>query len=86
MSLCDNQRDFNVAFKEALKNVDKTECTTTECKVWVVVVVILSLLFIIWAVILALRVSDNEHRILHLVMAILFSPLYVVSYYCSMFL
>jgi hypothetical protein len=85
MSVCQDQQSFNTAFKKALDNAEKEECTTTRCKVTVTVMVILMLILYIWAIILSLRVQDKDHRIIHLVLALAFGPLYVLAYYGSMF-
>ena len=83
MSVCQDQQTFNKAFKQAIDDYGKDECTTTQCKVTMTVFVIIMLLFYIWAVILAMRVRDPEHRLLHIIFALGTGPIYVLSYYAS---
>jgi hypothetical protein len=40
--------------------------------------------FYLWALLLALKVSDKESRVLHVTLALLTGPLYVLSYYLGM--
>lgn len=77
-NVCDNQDKFNDAFRSALQN--DHEKRTEENKSWMTLYGILWLISLIWAVFLALK-ADEEHRVLHLVHAIVFSPLYVLAYY-----
>ena len=42
------------------------------------------LIVCLWAVFLALKVSDKEHRILHVSLALALGPFYVLSYYLGM--
>jgi len=48
------------------------------------IVSLIMISFYIWALILALKVSDKEHRVLHVTLALLTGPLYVLSYYLGM--
>lgn len=80
-NVCQNQDKFNQAFHEALNN-DK-EKYMDKNKNWLTIYSILWLISMIWAVILAMKVKDPEHRVIHLVLAFLFSPIYVLSHYMS---
>lgn len=74
-SVCDNQADFNKAFREAVKNDMKKN------KPWIYVSTVLLLIFLIWAVLLAMQVPKGSERVEHLLFAMLFSPVYVLAYY-----
>ena len=77
--VCKNQDAFNKSFREAIKYVQKEN----EPRQWVqLVVAVFGIILIVWAVILAVRVHGSEQRI-HIVLALLFSPVYIISYYLS---
>jgi hypothetical protein len=42
------------------------------------------LVFYLWALLLAMRVTDPQHRVLHIILALLTGPLYVLSFYLGM--
>ena len=48
------------------------------------IVTLIMLAFYLWALLLAMKVSDKEHRVLHITAALLTGPLYVLSYYLGM--
>lgn len=78
-NVCDNQDDFNVAFRKALKQNEKDDIK--KAKGWIYVYLILWLVFLIWALMLAMQVSPGPNRVVHLFLALLFSPAYVVGSY-----
>lgn len=87
-----DQNSYNKAFKKALNNYKREEeikagvrCddNDTSCKVGMVVMFIIMILFYLWALIIALKVSDPEHRTLHVLFALAFGPLYVLAHYAS---
>ena len=49
---------------------------------WMMVFTIVWAIFFIWAIILAMK-APHSHRVVHLVLAIVFSPAYVLSYYLA---
>ena len=53
-----------------------------QTRVWVYI--ILYFIFLVWAVILALKVSSGSERTKHLLFAVVFSPIYVLLYYIGM--
>jgi cytochrome bd-type quinol oxidase subunit 2 len=77
--VCDNQDDFNQALRVAIKQ--NREDLMEEQKPWLLVYTVMWLIFMVWAILLAMQADSN--RVLHLVIAILFSPLYVISHYLS---
>ena len=81
-SVCDTQNDFNVAFREAVKH-DVRE-NEKKMKPMMYVSGVLMLIFLVWALLLAMQVPAGSVRILHLVFAIIFSPVYVIGYYLGM--
>jgi hypothetical protein len=82
-NVCSSQNVFNDAFKNAVHNYEKNDCNTTECVVTTVIFTIVMLVFFVWAIMLALRIKNQEQRVLHLLFAITMGPLYVLAYYSS---
>ena len=80
--VCDNQNDFNKAFDKALKQNNKD--SRKKNKPWVSVLMVILLIFTVWAIVLAMQVERGEKRIMHFIFAFLFSPVYVFSYYLTM--
>jgi uncharacterized membrane protein len=79
MSICNDQESFNTAFNKALKQ----DCSTNDCRLRYTITIIIALIFYIWAVTLALRITEKEHRVLHVTAALAFGPLYVLAYYLA---
>jgi positive regulator of sigma E activity len=79
--VCSDQETFNHAFHKALKHEEKSEMK--KMRTSTIVYVILWFIFFIWAILLAFK-SEPEHRLIHLVLAMVFSPFYVISYYLMM--
>jgi hypothetical protein len=80
-NVCQDQKSFNQAFENAVDNYGKDKCQSTGCKVTLAIITIVMLIFYIWAVLLALRVKDPEHRVLHIIFALMAGPIYVLAYY-----
>jgi len=80
-SVCDNQKDFNNAFKEAIHYVNKKD----RPKLWVqIVICVIVFLFILWALVLASKqAGGNSDQIIHYVLAFVFSPAYIIGYFLS---
>jgi len=79
MSVCQNQDTFNKSFHEAIKYVEKKN----EPRKWVQVVVFLLLVVLItWALLLSMKVSPSQ-RTLHIVLALVFSPVYIIAHYLN---
>ena len=80
--VCDNQADFNMAFRKALKANEKENIK--KLGGWIYVYLVLWLVFLFWAVTLALKCTrPGPERILHLSLAILLGPVYIISYYLN---
>jgi len=77
--VCQNQDDFNQAFYNAVKYNNKT--VMDKNRTWLFIYGMLYIVFMIWAVSLALKIPAGSDRTMHLLFAILFGPLYVLAYY-----
>lgn len=85
-SPCTNQNQFNDAFKTALDNYKSDEMKKYDSQYFRTTCFIFSLtylIFMIWAVILALKISKPDQRILHVTLALISGPAYVFGYYIS---
>ena len=81
MSLCDNQTNFNDAYYKASENyINKKERQYNSLVLYPIV----HFVFLVWGVILALKSAPPENRVIHLTLALLVSPLYVLAYYLNM--
>lgn len=77
--VCGNQADFNIAFRKAVKN--DIEQKMDKAGAWLYVSAVVLLIFLVWAILLAMQVPPGPERVEHLVFAIVFSPIYVLAYY-----
>jgi len=80
MSVCDNQDQFNKAIKKAVKYTEDRQRNKQEPGM--IIYTIIWSMFLIWAVILAMQVSSDQ-KVLHIILAILVAPIYVISHYVS---
>ena len=78
-NVCDNQDDFNIALKKGIRYTEKE--TMKEVRPLVYVYLLLWFIFITWACLLALKVTDPVQRTVHLVLAIMASPIYIIASY-----
>ena len=83
MSVCKDQQTFNNSFKDAVDSYQQNEYDdmSTTGKVLVVISSILIIIFVIWAFILSRRTKGD--KVVNMVLAIVFAPAYVLSYYIS---
>jgi Ca2+/Na+ antiporter len=85
-NVCQNQESFNDAFQQAINTYPKkeydqlTSTQKTSIMIQRIIYIVLGLIFIVWAVMLAQKSNDKT---LHTLLAIIFSPLYILSYYIS---
>jgi archaellum biogenesis protein FlaJ (TadC family) len=77
--VCSNQDDFNEAFRTAVKYSRKEEAV--KMRPYAYTYMVLWVIFLVWALILAMQVPVGPSRVLHLVFAIVFAPAYVLGYY-----
>jgi succinate-acetate transporter protein len=82
MSLCDNQDNFNDAFYKALKDSRKKD--NKKMASGVGIYMLIHLIFLFWGIMLALK-QPKDQQIVHLTLAIVFSPVYVLAYYLNAF-
>jgi hypothetical protein len=82
MSVCDNQDDFNKSFYKAIKYSNKK--TNKKIMTPLLIYVIVHTLFLFWGVLLAFK-QDPSVRVVHITLAIIFSPAYVLAYYLNQF-
>lgn len=80
-SVCQSQDVFNTSMRDALKYVAKQEKPKKRAQL---VMLAIWVLIILWALILASKVRDVEGRKMHYVLALVFSPVYILSYYLGM--
>ena len=82
MSLCDNQDKFNDAFYKALKKSRKKDNKNmvkgAGCYA------LIHIIFLFWGIMLALK-QPVDQQIVHITLAIVFSPAYVLAYYLNTF-
>jgi hypothetical protein len=79
IGICSSQDEFNQAFRKAIKKTDEDieEVVSPMRNLYIV----LYLIFIVWAIVLAMKVPKGNDRTLHLVLAMVFSPAYVIGHY-----
>jgi len=82
MSLCDNQDNFNDAFYKALKDSRKRD--NKKMASGVGIYMLIHLIFLFWGIMLALK-QPKDQQIVHLTLAMVFSPAYVLAYYLDAF-
>lgn len=79
-NVCDDQKTFNRAVKKALNHLDDDDQNQTSH----LILALITLTFYVWALLLALKVEDKQHRVLHVLFALVFGPLYVLAHYVGM--
>jgi hypothetical protein len=84
MSVCDDQQTFNKAVRNAIQHIDDDDDNKQQNQTAKVIVSVIMLVFYLWALLLAMRVTDPQHRVLHIILALLTGPLYVLSFYLGM--
>ena len=83
MGVCDNQEDFNKAFYRALKKSKKKDEKYVVGSIALYMVI--HIIFLIWGVLLAFKSQPPQNRVIHITLAILAGPAYVLAYYLNMF-
>ena len=78
---CANQNDFNQALRAGIKYNNKQNMKKNRGWMWVLVG--LYAVFFVWAILLAIRVPQPQ-RAVHVTLAIVFGPAYVLAYYLGM--
>ena len=83
MSLCKDQDTFNESVYKAIKEYDKK--MSNKMKDPLTIYLVVHMIFIIWALILSLKHTKSEQRIIHIMSALIFSPAYIIAYYIDIF-
>jgi hypothetical protein len=78
-NLCSSGKSFNVAVKKAVDEIDKK--AVEKIKPWAYVYAVIWMIFFVWALLLAMSLPKGPGRVVHLTLAMVFSPLYVLAYY-----
>ena len=81
-NVCSDQKTFNKAVRHAVRHLDDDDEPRNDTTKMIMTLIVLS--FYLWAVLLAMKVADKDHRVLHVTLALLTGPLYVLSYYLGM--
>ena len=82
MSVCENQDDFNRAFYKAIKYTRKEDTKKTGAVMTVAAIIYMVLL--VWAILLAFK-QPVQNRVVHVTLALVFGPAYILAYYLSAF-
>ena len=77
-SVCDDQDTFNQAVYNAMKYEKKRERPS---KTVHMVASIIYIILLFWAVSLAMKMTPKSETIEHVLLAILFPPVYIIAYY-----
>ena len=90
MSVCTNQDTFNKAFRSAIKYNEKIDEKRERHRLRkmsgvICIYSVIHLIFLIWGIMLAFKSQPPKNRVIHMTLAIIFSPIYVLSYYLNMF-
>ena len=83
LNICDNQKNFSNALYYALKDVRKRE--KKEITGALTVYLIIHLIFLFWGIVLAVKSQPPDNRVVHITLAIVFGPAYVIAYYLNNF-
>ena len=84
-NVCDDQATFNTAYAKAVNNYDNymDKKKTPGQRILYTMMAFLQLMFIIWAVILAMKMP-GPNRPVNVTFAIITGPIYIIAYYLSM--
>ena len=82
-NVCTDQKTFNKAVRNAIDHIDDDDDKNKNQTARMIVTLIM-LAFYFWALLLALKVSDSQHRVLHIILALFTGPIYVLAYYLGM--
>jgi hypothetical protein len=84
--VCANQEIFDKAFQKALDNYRLTEIkrmTTGKLSSIYTIISVFYFVFIIWGILLAMKVENKNERVIHITFAIVTGPAYVFAYYLA---
>lgn len=84
-NVCSDQKTFNKAIRKAIDHIDdEEEEYKKKNPVATVILSLVMFIFYLWALLLAVKITDKEQRIVHIVLAFLTGPVYVMAYYIGM--
>jgi len=79
-NVCQDQQTFNEALKKGLESLSEDKKVSSG---YMLMYLILATIFLVWALMLSYQCPKSSNRILHILFALLASPLYVLSYYLN---
>jgi hypothetical protein len=82
-NICDSQGAFNHAFYRALKYTREKD--DKKIAGVLAVYLVIHTIFLIWGIVLAFKSQPPQNRVVHVTLAIVFAPAYVLAYYLNMF-
>jgi len=82
-NVCSDQKHFNDALYEALRQARRKDANKLSGPLAVYSVI--HTIFLIWGIILAFKSQPPQNRVVHITLAIVFAPCYVLAYYLNMF-
>jgi len=78
-NVCNNQANYNIALRKAIDYNDNKN--VKEAIPLMKIYIILWAITFTWAILIALKVSEPEHRVIHVTLAAVFSPAYLIGHY-----
>jgi hypothetical protein len=82
-NVCTTQSTFSNAYYRAVQDAQRRD-TKKMINVMYLYLVI-HFIFLIWGIMLAFKSQPKENRVIHITLAVVFGPAYVLSYYLNMF-
>ena len=76
---CEDQRSFNSAVYNALKYITKEQALENSKGLFFYFII--HFVFLVWGIMLAIKSQPKENRVLHILLAFIFAPFYVMAYY-----
>jgi uncharacterized membrane protein YvbJ len=77
-NVCQNQDTFNQSVNQAIKYVDKKNMPSKTVQI---IALVIFFVILLWALMLASK--SGMDKTLHYVLAMVFSPVYILSYYLA---
>lgn len=79
-NICQDQTSFNNALSIGLDTYrDEQKMSSGTMGIYLLLVLVL----FVWALVLAFRLKRGNERLLHILVAMLASPIYIISYYLN---
>lgn len=82
-NVCKDQHSFNHALYKALKHAKKKD--NKKIAGPLAVYLGIHIIFLIWGIMLAFKSQPPQNRVVHITLAIVFAPAYVLAYYLNLF-